>query len=102
MRYVFGYVVAFFLFSSECKSQFVEGPDVQFVADLARVSGCYFLGTVRPPVVILGSRQSADYERYRAELINVVARRGATHLYVLNNSAGWGAAAAFGTAYRCK
>lgn len=102
MRKIFASVIALSLLSNECKSLSLDKADVRFVTDLAIVSGCHFLGTVRPPTATLGSRQQADYERYRAALIDDAARRGATHLYVLNNAAGWGGAAAFGTAYRCR
>ena len=82
-----------------CRAEAVE---LQFVRDLANVAGCRFLGTVRLPAGPPGAWRMSDSDLYRTAAPRPPELRGATHLYVVNHSAVWGGATAFGAAYQCE
>jgi hypothetical protein len=86
---------------SGCVTPFDSGPPVAIVRDLSKVAGCEFRGTVTPPHVRAGLRSADGHVAYVHELKRRAAAVGGTHLYLLNEAAGWGAAQAVGTAYRC-
>jgi predicted small secreted protein len=86
---------------SGCVTTFGDGPSVKIVRDLSKVAGCEFRGTVSPPPVQAGLRVASAHAAYLDELKRRTLVRGGTHLYMLNEAAGWGAAQALGTAYRC-
>lgn len=77
-------------------------PRIRFTSDLSDVAGCRFLGPVRSPPRAIGSHIQDDYANYYyEEFERRLLIRGVTHLYILNRSAHWGGAQAFGSAYTC-
>jgi hypothetical protein len=94
-----GLLIAFGV--SGCITPFGDGPRVAIVRDLSNVAGCEFRGTVSPPRAQAGLRIASGHGAYIEEIKRRAAALGGTHLYMLNEAAGWGAASALGTAYRC-
>lgn len=79
-----------------------EAPELRFVRDLADVAGCRFLGPVRLPVRLPAAQNIGASDLFRVAEPRPPELRGATHLYVVNHSAVWGGATAFGAAYQCE
>ncbi|AWN47389.1 hypothetical protein DK419_14575 [Methylobacterium terrae] len=84
-----------------CLSVREPGDGVTLVRDLAAVRGCRFVATLGRPARLVAAARVEAYEALLVDLRRRTAATGGTHLYLLNDAAGWGAAEAIGTVYRC-